>query len=410
VVPQIAARRRSKQERLRRLAIVFRVELRLKIVAELYIKAMSPKGFFEEFGGTSVERVAQHFALLEEHGWLRRVGHKGRAPNRRGRPETLYRATDVPFFDAEMWGMLPYSLRLACSSSLFNATANELRQGIEGVFFDGGSSRDLTCTQLELDEIGWAHLIARFAADLEAIFEEQEDAKIRCTCSGEGLIRAGVLQLGFESPRGDEQLARGLADVSLEPPVPLTERLAPLLADDLAMRILSELNQSDMSVKQFHREVVPSDATEGAVRYRFDRLKDLAWIAVVDQVRKRATYEKFYRATKPPMIRNEPWAGIPGPLAQKEAWQTFVRLSDLVKESIVAGTFDIRDDRHLSWSIVYLDREGWEKVVGNLERLAAFVDGEEARASKRITAGAKPLTMVVGLAAIESRPGPHKAP
>lgn len=410
MVPKIATKRRSLREHLLHLAIVFKFELRLKIVAELYIRAMSPKGFFAEFGGGSVERVAQHFATLEEHGWLRRIGSKKRETRRRGPSEKLYRATEFPFFDAEMWAALPYSLRLAYSWSSFAAIARLLRQGIEGSFFDGRPSRNLTCTPLELDEIEWARVIARLDSDFESIFEEQEDAKIRCTCSGESLIRVGILQVGFESPRTEDRLAVCLADGSFDPPVPLPERMAPLFADDLSLRILSELNTTDMSVKQFHRELAPSDMSEGAVRYRFDRLRELAWIVVVDQVKKRAAYENIYRATRPAVATGGAWAEVPEALEKTETWKTFVRFSNLVKEAIVAGTFDIRDDRHLSWSIVNLDREGWKKVVDNMEKLSMLIIEEEKRARERIAAGERPLTMVVGLAALESRVGPDKAP
>jgi hypothetical protein len=403
VVPRIAARLRSQREHLRHLAIVFKFELRLKIVAELYIRAMSPKGFFDEFGGGSVERVAQHFEVLEEYDWLRRVGYKDRDTERRGPSEILYRATEVAFFDAETWALLPYSLRLAYSWSSFTAIARLLRQGIEGAFFEARPSRALTCRPLELDEISWTRVIARLDADFESIFEEQEDARIRCACAGEELIRAGILQTGFESPRADDRLALCLADGSFEPPIPLPERMAPIFADELCMQILSELNRSDMSVKHFHREFADKEASEGVVRYRFGRLKDLAWITVVDRVRKRAAYENIYRATKPAVVTAGAWTGAPLALRVTEIWKTFVRFSDLVKEAIIAGTFDLRDDRHLSWSIVNLDREGWQKITARMEALAMFTGEEERRAKQRIAAGAKPLTMVVGLMAVESR-------
>jgi len=403
VAPKTAVRQRSRRERLRNLAIVFKAQIRLKIVAELYIRAMSPKRFFEEVGGTSIERVAQHFAVLEEHGWLRRVG-KDRASKRPGHSETLYRATDTPFFDAETWALLPYSLRLAYSWSCFTATAKELRAGIEGAFSEGRPSRDLTCTSLELDDLGWTRVIARLADDFEAIFEEQVDAKIRSARTGEDLIRAGILQTGFELPRTEDGLALCLADGSLEPAIPFPERMAPILADDLCLEILSQLNRTDMSVKQFHREF-GSDASEGAVRHRFGRLNDLAWITVVDKVKKRAAYENIWRATRPAVSTNGPWANVPESLRETEVWDTFKRFSDLVKQAIVAGSFDIRDDRHLSWCIVNLDREGWEKVVGNMEALPAFTRGEEEQAKRRIAKGGKPLTMVVGLTAIEARVG-----
>ena len=397
MVPKIASSVRSRREHLRRLSIVYKVEIRLKIVVELYRREMSPKEFQGEFGGGSVSRVSQHFEYLERHGWARPV-HRGHDSKRRGPSETLYRATEAPYFDSETWVLLPYSLRLAFSWSSFKAAATDLGEGIKGAFFDGRLSRDLTCTPLELDELGWMRVIAGLDAHFESIFEEQDDAKIRVVRTGEELMRAGILQIGFESPRSNDRIALDLADASGELPTPFPERLAPIFADDLYMEILAELNKRDMSVMQFHREFA-SDASVWVVRHRFNRLKELGFLAVVEKVKKGGAQEFIYRATKP-AVNNALWADVPDVVRETRTWKTFERFSNLVKEAIVAGTFDIRDDRHLTWSIVNLDREGFGNVVTDIEALAAFIRDEEERAKKRIDAGAKPLTMVVGLSAV----------
>lgn len=398
MVPRIASSVRSRREHLRRLSIIYTVEIRLKIVVELFRREMSPKEFYAEFGGGSVERVAQHFKYLADHFWLRPLGFKGRDSRRRGPSETLYRATDTPYFDSETWALLPYSLQLAFSWNSFKATAIDLREGIEGAFFDGRLSRDLTCTPLELDELGWTRVIAKLDARFESNFEEQDDAKIRAARTGEELIRAGVLLFGFESPRSNDRIALDLADAWGEPLIPFPERLAPIFADDLYMEILAELNRRAMSVKQFHREFA-SHTTEWVVRYRFNKLKELAFLTVVEKVNRGGAQEFIYRATKP-VVDDRLSADVPDALMETGTWKTFERFSGLVKEAIVAGTFDIRADRHMSWSIVNLDREGFGNVVTGIEALAAFIRDEEERAKERIYSGAKPLTMTVGLSAI----------
>lgn len=409
MVLRITSKHKASRERLRHLAIVFKVAIRLKIVAELYMQEMSPKEFYEKFGGGSVERISQHFEVLEKHGWLRRLGHKERGRHRPGRRETLYRATDVAFFDDETWAMLPYSLRLGYSWSLFKAIATELRACIEVAVSDGSAKRDLTCITLELDSLGWTRVIAELKAHFESIFEEQEDAKTRVTRPDEELVRLGILQIGFESARSDDQLALGLAEGRYELPIPFPERLAPIIADDLSMEILAALNEGDMSVTQFHRER-GDGASEWAVRYRFGRLRELCWITVIDKVRRRGAYENIYRAAKPAIVDNGPWVDVPETLAETEAWASFVYLSDLVKESIVAGTFDLRVDPHVCLGIVNLDCRGLDNVVPGLNALEAFVHNEERQAAKRIEAGAGPLTMVVALAALELPVGNAKAP
>jgi hypothetical protein len=390
------------------LAILFKVEIRLKIVTELYLREMSPKDFQREFGGGTVSRVAQHFELLETHGWLRRVGPKDRDTRRRGRTETLYRATELAFFDAETWALLPYSVRLAFSWSSFQAIAGHLREGIEAAEFEGRPSRNLTCTRLQMDDLGWTRIIKALNALFESLYEEQDDAKIRIAHARADLIRANVFLFGFESPRSDERLAVRLADGSTEPPIPVLERLAPIFADDLCMQILAELNRRDMSIKQFHREFAV-EISEAAVRHRFERLNKLAWLAIVDKIPRRGAEEYVYRATRPAVVNNGPWADASDKLMQAESWATFSCLSDLVKEAIITGNFDFRDDRHLSWTIISLDREGWARLLDEIEALQAFVIAEQDQAIKRIGSGARPIAMTASLFAVEAPIQPGRA-
>jgi hypothetical protein len=408
VAPEIEARFKSRRAHLRHLALVFQVEVRLKITAECYLRAMSPKEFAEEFGGGSVARIAQHFEFLEARGWLVEVTEKEETPRRRGHVEKLYRATTTPFFDAETWSLLPYSLRLAYSWSSFKATAKELRQGIEGAGFDGGSGRKLTCTVLELDVLGWTRVIARLDADFEAVYAEQVNAKIRDALGQGELSRVGILQVGFELPSGHEGPAAGLADGLADPPIPFPERMAPIFADDLCLKILEEANKSDLTVKGFHREFA-SDVSVGVVRGRFARLKELGWIRVVKKIRRRAAHEHVFRAMKPAVVDNGPWADVPDSLGGTEVWATFMRFSALVKEAIVCGSFDLRDDRHLAWCIVELDRTGRQKTINNMEKLHAFIAKEEVQAKKRIAVGAKPVRMTIALG-VQGSPVVIKAP
>jgi hypothetical protein len=86
-------------EHLRRLAVVFvAVPIRLKIVTELYQREMSPKQFYEEFGGGSVSRLAQHFERLVETGWLRQMWTEGPGGKRR---ETFAVRPDVTRLEGE---------------------------------------------------------------------------------------------------------------------------------------------------------------------------------------------------------------------------------------------------------------------------------------------------------------------
>lgn len=76
-----------------------------------------------------------------------------------------------------------------------------------------------------------------------------------------------------------------------------------------------------------------------------------------------------------------------------------------------AGTFDARDDRHFTWSLLRLDQQGWEKVIAAVDELFAFLFEEQKSAKRRIAdSGEKPIKMTVALAAFESPQDSVKAP
>jgi hypothetical protein len=166
VAAQITPRIKSPRAHLRRLSVVFVIELRLKIVTELYQRDMSPTQFYREFGGGSASRVASNFRRLAENGWLRYVRS---APAKSGKgQEHFYRATELAFLNAEAWALLPYSMRVAASWNMLGEIAPRLRKGMEEAGLEEGLNSDLTCTSLLLDETGWTRVIE--AIDAQFVF------------------------------------------------------------------------------------------------------------------------------------------------------------------------------------------------------------------------------------------------
>jgi DNA-binding PadR family transcriptional regulator len=411
---KVATRIKSQAAHLRRLSVVFAVEIRLKIVTELYMREMSPKEFYEEFGGGSLSRVTKNFEKLEDHGWLRYIRSEGPGGSRRGGVEHYYRATELAFFDAETWALMPYSIRVSSSWNIFNQIAQRLREAMEAVRLEESRSRDLACTSLLLDQLGWERLIAAIDALFVSNFEEQDDARLRVSHSGEPLIRADVFLVAFESPmRRGGRVGPDLAEAKKEPLIPFPERLSPVLADDMCLQIIAELNLREMSVTQYHQEF-GGDASVGGVRRRFKRLEKVGWLKKVREEtggKRRGATEHFYRATGPALVDSCPWDEAPDSLRGTSSWRTFERFSELIKEAMRAGTFDARKDRYATWSLLSLDQRGWEKVIAGIEALLAFAVEEQERASDRMEESKEePLKMTVVTAALESPKDPVKAP
>lgn len=94
---------------------------------------------------------------------------------------------------------------------------------------------------------------------------------------------------------------------------------------------------------------------------------------------------------------------MPESLARTDGWRSFERLSNRVNEAMKAGTFDARDDSCLAWSLIQLDRRGWEKVNGEFDALFGLALEERDRAAARMReSGEEPIRMTLVLGAFES--------
>jgi hypothetical protein len=408
---------RKRVEHLRRLAVVFAVPIRIKIVTETYQREMSPKQFYAEFGGGSPSRVAQHFDKLAKTKWLREVESKGPGGARRGGIERFYRATELAFCDHPTWVALPYSIRLAVSWNGFKEIAAQVRRAMEELTFQALPGRQLTNERLLLDEEGWTCVSGAVAEEFEGQWEEQDDARRRVARSGEELFRVGSLLVAFELPSdGHRRLGPSLI-ASQEPMISLPVRLSKVFEDDICIQIIDEANRGDISVPSFHEKYGPRfKLTRDTIRRRFNRLERIGWIKIVGHKtggKRRGATEKFYRATGPALFdedRRGPWSNIPDSLASSDDWRTLAHLAEQVKEAALAGTLNRRDEMWMAWSDLSLDRRGWEKLATSLEALHALIHAEHKAAKARLKrSGEQPIVVAIALGAFET-PKPIKEP
>jgi DNA-binding transcriptional ArsR family regulator len=404
----------SRSAYLRRLSVVFADELRLKIVTELYMREMSAKEFYEEFGGGSISRVHRHFKKLAEHGWLRLIRSES-GGRRRGSTEHFYRATELAVFDHETWAQVPYSIRISYSWRTFKQLAERVREALQEETFDVPPQSHLSWAPLLLDEIGWDRVTVAFAELFGLLFEEQADAKLRIFHSEEESMLATVGLAVFESPTFNQSAENRLKLHLVEgadSPVPFSRRLSKVFADELCLKIVAETNLRKMSVLQFHRKF--GGTSVNGVHRRFKMLEEIGWLKEVNQKtggRRRGAVERFFRATRPAVVKGEAWADIPDSIKTTSRWRTFRQLSSRVKEAIEAGTFEARTDSHLSWSLLRLDRLAWANVASQVTALSTLMREEQDAARLRVAdSGEALLSVTVALAAFESPKDPNKEP
>jgi hypothetical protein len=190
-----------------------------------------------------------------------------------------------------------------------------------------------------------------------------------------------------------------------DPLIAFYERLGRALADEACFRIVSELNQREMTVLRFHREFHEEldNISLRSVARRFEMLEKMKWIAAVGTLVRQGRTEPVYRATMPAFDDRFTQLGFGEGGSHAEQLETFGRLCGEARDSMRAGIFDTRTDRSVAWCLLNLDRCAFKQVLSELEALQEFLKAEQGRAGKRLArSGEEPLAMSVSLGAFHS--------
>jgi hypothetical protein len=305
-------------------------------------------------------------------------------------------------------------VRASFSWVTFEQLTERVSAAIIAGTFDARSDRHLSWTPIMLDRLGWERLVVAADVAFRTVLEEQARANRRLAESGgESLLATAALAV-FESPMwlwhpsGWED--RPYASASAIGVTAAIDRrtffpmLARVCANPVDLRIVGELNRSELSPKLLH--ALMDDLTLPGSDRRLRKLAGQGWAAQVRQETggaRRGATEHFYRAVGPALIDNESWGRIPDAIKVAITARTFEQLREKVKEAMDVGTFDARTDRHLTWSPLRLDQVGWKVVVGVVDGLLEAVFDEEKSAKQRLAvSGEKPILSTIGLAAFES--------
>jgi hypothetical protein len=341
-------------------------QIRLTIVTELYMREMGVQQFYDTIGGSSYASVRRHFLKLAEHGWIRWVRN---ATTGRGRPEGLYRSTELPVIDTKTFRTLPFSVRDALTVQLLEEMAARLGDSLEHGMADargGGVASFRTIN--DFDEQAWCRAYEAVEQCFQDLLQEQTDAKIRLENSAEKSLLMVVNLAAFEAPKPADTSATHLPKATLKsPPPPWPQRVGKVFADRLDMAIVAELNNAPLTPAEL-RATLGGTSSQGFLR-RCKRLADLGWTVNVNTqtggVLHGANVYQF-RAAAP----NISGADIEGriPMAAREggSWEAFHPFLSASIEAIEAGTFNRRFDRHLTMSPLLVDEIGWKQVTNAL--------------------------------------------
>ncbi|HWI95490.1 MAG TPA: winged helix-turn-helix domain-containing protein [Solirubrobacterales bacterium] len=173
------------------------------------------------------------------------------------------------------------------------------------------------------------------------------------------------------------------------------QRLVKALAHPLRVEILTILNERMASPNELSKEL---EEGLSQVSYHVKVLKDFECIEMVKTEPRRGAVEHYYRATSRAFLTDSDWQSLPESVKPGVSASSIQMIIDDVVGALTGGTFDARDDRHLSWTPGVVDEQGWGETVDlaaeTLDRVLAIHADSAKRLAKSGEEGI-PATMVV---------------
>jgi len=131
------------------------------------------------------------------------------------------------------------------------------------------------------------------------------------------------------------------------------------LSHPLRMKLLSILSEREASPTELATEL---GEPLGNVAYHVKTLAELDCIELVRTTPRRGAVEHHYRATIRAFLTESQWERLPETSRRSISASRLSEIWSDAAAAIKSDTFDSRTDRHLSWTNLVLDEQGWEDL------------------------------------------------
>ncbi len=182
------------------------------------------------------------------------------------------------------------------------------------------------------------------------------------------------------------------------------QRLVKALAHPLRVEILTILNERMASPNELSKEL---EEGLSQVSYHVKVLKDFECIEMVKTEPRRGAVEHYYRATSRAFLTDSDWQSLPESVKPGVSASSIQMIIDDVVGALTGGTFDARDDRHLSWTPGVVDEQGWDESVElaaeTLDRILKIHAGSAKRLAKSGEEGIPATTVVMNFEGLSAK-------
>jgi DNA-binding transcriptional ArsR family regulator len=177
------------------------------------------------------------------------------------------------------------------------------------------------------------------------------------------------------------------------------EVLVKALNHPVRVKALTILTEKIASPKEIAAQL---DMPLSNVSYHVRVLDELGLVEIVEEESVRGSVAHFYKSVERPLIDNPDWEKLSPKLRSAFSGYVIETLMSDAANSLAAGVFDQRDDRHLSRTTLILDEKAWRKVSEIQAKALDQILKEQAAARDRLRKnGGTAIQAVAGMTCFE---------
>lgn len=380
---------------------------RLRVLAEVGIRPLSPSQFVDRFGG-DLNHVSRCFRQLAKWNYIEVV--EKRPGSRRGASiEHLYKAVRRAHFDTSAWNTVPQGERQSATQAILSSYQDRIKEALEAGTFDQEIDRHFSWDVAALDQEAW-HLLGRRLDGILSTLADHELESARRLAENDGeSIPTTVSLAAFRSPESPSGVLHGAhrlqgsADPSESDALfEMGPKLAKALSNHWRCKIIAEVGIKPLSPSQFVEEF------GGSMTHISRCFRELARWGFLEVHEKRnggrrgGGVERIYRSTLRAYFDAPTWEALPLIVRSEISTYFMDTFFERVNEAIKAGTFDADLDRHLSWKPVRVDREAWREIGKSLDEVLAWLPELETESMERVESAEDLTATTIGLSSFRS--------